>query len=184
MQEQIRRVAGRVRELREIAGVDAAELARGLNVSEEDYGGFEAGTADIPLGALCAIAARFGVELSSILTGEEPRLHVYSVVRAGTGPSVERRTEHRYQSLAPNFSHKRAEPFLVTVDPAPPGGGARPGSHPGQEFLYLLEGELAVVVAGHELLLHPGDALYFDSGAAHTLRAGGAASARVLAVVL
>ena len=184
MQEHIRRVAARVRELREIAGVPAEELARELRVSGEEYRAFEGGGADIPLGVLCAIAARFNVELSALLPGEQPRLHVYSVVRAGKGPSVERRTEHRYQSLAPNFAHKKAEPFLVTVDPAPAGGGARAGSHPGQEFLYVLEGELAVHVDGHEVLLHPGDALYFDAGVPHTLRAAGAASARVLAVVL
>jgi quercetin dioxygenase-like cupin family protein/DNA-binding XRE family transcriptional regulator len=184
MQEHIRKVAARVRELREIAGVPVEQLARELKVSEPDYRAFEDGGADIPLGVLCAIAARFKVELAAVLTGEQPRLHVYSVVRAGTGPSVERRTEHRYQSLAPNIAHKKAEPFLVTVEPAPPGGGARPGSHPGQEFLHLLEGELAVHVDGHEVLLHPGDSLYFDSGAPHTLRAVGASSARVLAVVL
>ena len=184
MQEHIRRIAARVRELREIAGVPAEELARELKVSGEEYRAFESGGADIPLGVLFAIAARFKVELSALLTGEMPRLHVYSVVRAGQGPTVERRTEHRYESLAPNFVHKKAEPFLVTVDPAPPGGGARPGSHPGQEFLHLLEGELAVHVDGHEVLLHPGDSLYFDSGAPHTLRAAGAASARALVVVL
>jgi quercetin dioxygenase-like cupin family protein/DNA-binding XRE family transcriptional regulator len=184
MQEQVRRIAARVRELRESAGVTVPQLAGELKVTEEEYRAFESGGADIPLGALCAIAARFGVELASVLTGEQPRLRVYSVVRAGSGPTVERRTEHRYESLAPNFVHKRAEPFLVTVDPAPPGGGARPGSHPGQEFLYLLEGELNVDVGGHEVRLHPGDALYLDAGASHTLRAAGPASARVLAVVL
>jgi quercetin dioxygenase-like cupin family protein/DNA-binding XRE family transcriptional regulator len=184
MEEHIRKVAARVRELREIAGVSAGQLARELKVSEEDYRAFESGGADIPLGVLCAIAARFDVELAALLTGEMPRLHVYSVVRAGQGPSVERRTEHRYQSLAPNFAHKRAEPFLVTVDPAPAGGGARPGAHPGQEFHHVLEGELAVEIGGHEVLLHPGDSLYFDAGVPHTLRAAGAASARVLVVVL
>jgi mannose-6-phosphate isomerase-like protein (cupin superfamily) len=184
MQEHIRRVAARVRELREIAGVPVAELARDLKVSEADYDAFESGSADIPLGTLYAIAAHFGVELTAVLTGEQPRLHVYSVVRAGKGPSVERRTEHRYESLAPNFVHKKAEPFLVTVAPAPAGGGARPGSHPGQEFHYVLEGELAVLVDGHEVLLHPGDSLYFDAGAPHALRATGPASARVLVVVL
>jgi quercetin dioxygenase-like cupin family protein/DNA-binding XRE family transcriptional regulator len=184
MQEQIRSIAARVRELREIAGVGADGLARELKVPAQEYEAFENGEADIPLGVLCAIAARFGVELSALLTGEQPRLHVYSVVRAGTGPSVERRTEHRYQSLAPNFAHKKAEPFLVAVAPAPPGGGARPGSHPGQEFIHVLEGELAASIDGHEVLLHPGDSLYFDSGVAHTLRAAGSASARLLVVVL
>jgi mannose-6-phosphate isomerase-like protein (cupin superfamily)/DNA-binding XRE family transcriptional regulator len=182
VQEKIRQVASRVRELREIAGVTVGELARDVKVSEEEYAAFESGSADIPLGVLYGIAARFGVELAAVLTGEQPRLLLYSLVRAGDGPSVERRTEHQYQSLAPNFAHMKAEPFLVTVSPAE--SAARPGRHPGQEFIYVLEGELEVRIDGHEVLLHPGDSLYLDSGRPHALRAAGAASARLLAVIL
>ena len=58
------------------------------------------------------------MELSSLLTGEEPRLRVYTVTRAGRGVKVDRRRDYDYQSLAFNFVDKRMEPFLITVEPA------------------------------------------------------------------
>ncbi len=36
-------------------------------------------------------------------------------------------------------------------------------SHPGQEFNYVLNGTVKIVIGKHEMVLHEGDALYFDS---------------------
>jgi quercetin dioxygenase-like cupin family protein len=182
MQQRVRKVAARIRELREIAGVAPDDLARELGIPGETYRSYEEGRADIPLGALYEVAAHFGIELGTLLTGDEPHLHRYAVVRAGDGPLVERRRPYRYHSLAPNFAHKKAEPFLVTIEPSAP--APDPGAHPGQEFLYLLAGTLAVTIGAAEVALGPGDALYFDSGAPHALRATGPEPARVLAVIL
>lgn len=184
MKERVRKVAARIREQRELAGVAPEALARELGISGETYLSYEEGRADIPLGVLYEIAARFGAELGTLLTGDEPHLSRYAVVRAGEGPLVERRRPYRYHSLAPNFAHKKAEPFLVTIEPAAGGAAPDPGAHPGQEFLHLLSGTLAVTIGGREVALGPGDSLFFDSGAPHALRAPGPEPARVLAVIL
>jgi mannose-6-phosphate isomerase-like protein (cupin superfamily) len=134
---------------------------------------------DIPVGILYQIAQRFQVELTTLLTGEEPRLHTYALTRAGQGVSVDRRKDYQYRSLAYNFIHKRAEPFLVTVDPGP----EHFNSHPGQEFHYVLTGTLRVLLDQHELILEPGDSLYFDSSVAHSLTALHNAPAQILAVI-
>ena len=167
MQEQIKQVASRIRELREIFGASVEELARAFQVSEADYRQYESGTVDIPVGILYQLAQRFGVELTTLLTGEEPRLRTYALTRSGQGVSVDRRQQYGYQSLAYNFIHKRAEPFLVTVDPGP----EHFNSHPGQEFHHVLSGTLRVLLDQHELVLGPGDSLYFDSSVAHSLTA-------------
>ncbi len=184
MQEQIRQVANRIRELREIFGVPPAQLAQELQIDPEEYREYESGEADIPLGALYRIAHRFNVEMSALLTGHEPRLHTYALTRAGQGVSVDRRQDYKYQSLAYNFIHKKAEPFLVTVEPKPKGAPEHLNSHPGQEFNYVLEGELCIVLAGHEIVMHSGDSLFFDSGVPHGMRALGGQPALFLAVVL
>ena len=57
-------------------------------------------------------------------------------------------------------------------------------SHPGQELNYALEGALRVVVEGHEVLLKPGDSIYFDSLHSHGMKAVGDAQARFLAVIV
>lgn len=184
MREKIKQVASRIRELREIFGVSVAELAEAFQVPESDYEGYEGGEADIPVGVLYQIAQRFGVELTTLLTGEEPRLRTYALTRSGQGVSVDRREQYGYQSLAYNFIRKRAEPFLVTVEPGAELAPHHVNSHPGQEFHYLLEGTLRVTLDQHQVVLQPGDSLYFDSGVPHSLTALNQAPAKLLAVIL
>jgi transcriptional regulator with XRE-family HTH domain len=184
MQEQIKQVASRIRELREIFGASVEELARAFQVSEADYRQYESGTVDIPVGILYQLAQRFGVELTTLLTGEEPRLRTYALTRAGQGVSVDRRQQYGYQSLAYNFIGKRSEPFLVTVPPAAADAPEHINSHPGQEFHYVLEGTLRVRLDQHQVVLGPGDSLYFDSSVPHSLTALDQAPVRVLTVIL
>ncbi len=183
MHEQIRQIADRIRGLREIARLSAETCAQDLAIPLETYRKYESGAMDIPVSFLYQIAQKFQVELSSILTGEEPRLRIYSVTRAGRGVKVERRKDYDYQSLAFNFLDKRMEPFLVTVDPNPGAAPVSLNAHPGQEFEYVLEGTLKVVVGGHEVVLAPGDAIYFDSSHAHGVVAIGG-PAKFVAVIL
>jgi quercetin dioxygenase-like cupin family protein/DNA-binding XRE family transcriptional regulator len=184
MQDKIKQVADRIRELRAIRGQAVLEVAPHLGLSPEQYTAYESGKVDIPVGVLYQIAHYFEVELSSLLTGEEPRLHTYALTRADKGPSVDRRQDYRYQSLAYNFLHKKAEPFLVTVDPGPEEAPEHLNSHPGQEFNYVLEGTLKIVLGTHELILNQGDSLYFDSGILHGMKALNGMPARFLAVIL
>lgn len=183
MPEKIRNIASRIRELREIAGISPETLAHEFNISRETYLEYESGDVDIPVSFLYKVAHRFNVELTDLLTGESPKLHIYALTRNGAGISVERRKQYRYQSLAYNFIHKKAEPFLVTVDP----GGAGPAgvnSHPGQEFNYVLEGTLKVIIDGHELILETGDSLFFDASFNHGMEALNNKTARFLAIII
>lgn len=183
MMENIRNIASRMRELREIAGVSPVTLAKELDIPGETYLDYESGGVDIPVSFLFKVAHRFGIELTDLLTGESPKLHIYTLVRKDKGVGVERRGQYRYESLAHNFIHKKAEPFLVTVEPSPE-KSPEFNSHLGQEFNYVLEGTLKVIIDGHELVLEEGDALFFDSGCNHLMLAMNGKPARFLAVIL
>lgn len=184
MSDQIKQIAARIKDLREIAGISTETLAKELGISKETYEGYESGDVDIPVSFLYEIANKFKVELSAILTGENPRLRIYSVVRNGKGVSVDRRKEYKYQSLAYNFIHKKAEPFLVTVDPDPEDSPVHYNSHPGQEFNYMIQGNMKVVIDGHEIILNEGDSLFFDSSYNHGMKAVGDKPAKFLAIIL
>lgn len=183
MSENVRKIAMRIRELREIAGVSAETLANEFGIPHDTFHSYERGDSDIPVSLLFKVAHRFNVELTDLLTGESPKLHVYSLTREGQGVSIERRRRYAYRSLACNFIHKKAEPFHVTVQPEPPGTPVSLSSHPGQEFDYLLEGKLKIIIDGHELVLNPGDSLYFDSGYDHGMQALDDRPAKFLAIV-
>jgi mannose-6-phosphate isomerase-like protein (cupin superfamily) len=184
MQDKIKQVADRIHELREIFGTTIPELAREFKVSEEDYRQYESGLVDIPVGILYQLSQRFKIELTALITGEEPRLHTYALTRSGMGVSVDRRTAYKYQGLAHNFIHKRAEPFVVFVEAEPAEAPEHFNSHPGQEFHYVLEGTLHVQLDKHELVLEPGDSLYFDSSVPHSLKALKNAPVKLLAVIV
>ncbi len=184
MSEQIKLIGARLRELREIAGDSVEDIAGELAISPELYSKYENGETDIPVSFLFNAANKFGVELSTLLTGEEPRLKTYSLVKKNKRLVVDRRKEYRYESLAYNFIGKKAEPFIVTVDYKGDDEPVSLNSHPGQEFNLVLEGTLKIVIGKYELILHEGDALYFDSTYEHGMIALDNRPAKFLAVII
>ena len=184
MSNQIKQIAMRIKELREIYGITLESLAKELEIPKDQYEVYESGDTDIPVSFLYKIANRFNVELTAILTGENPKLQTYSLVRKGKGVSVERRKQYKYHSLAYNFINKKIEPFLVTVEPGMESDPKSYNSHPGQEFNYVLEGELKIIIDGHELILKEGDSLFFDSSIKHGMRSLGNKPAKFLAIIM
>jgi mannose-6-phosphate isomerase-like protein (cupin superfamily) len=184
MQEKIKEIAARIRDLREVSQISAADMAKHLGLPLSAYQGYEDGTDDIPASLLCEVASRLQVDLGILLTGETPHMHVFTVTRSGKGAEVERRRQYRYQSLAANLVHKKAEPFLVTVDPRPAGTPVETNSHPGQEFDFVLEGSLRVAIHDNEIVLNAGDSLFFDSNYPHGMQALGGRPCRFLAIIL
>jgi len=184
MQEKIKEIADRVRELRELSDVSVKEMAEYLKVSDETYQKFETGIEDIPASLLFEIAHKLHIDMATLLTGEEPRMNIFTVTRDEKGVSVERRKQYGYQNLAEKFIHKKAEFFVVSVEPKPYGTKPEKNSHAGQEFNYLLEGTLKVYIHDNEIVLKKGDSIYFNSNYEHAMEALEGKPAKFLAVIL
>ncbi|AFD00643.1 transcriptional regulator (Cupin domain/ Helix-turn-helix.) [Methanocella conradii HZ254] len=182
MQERIKEVADRIKELRNILGISIDDMSGYLKVGREKYLRYENGEEDIPASVLYEISRKLGVEMSILLTGETPRMHYFTVTRKGKGVSVERRKQYKYQSLAANFINKKAEPFIVTVDPNKT--EVQTNSHPGQEFNYILEGSLKLIIRDNEIVLNEGDSIYFDSSCEHAMVALNGRPAKFLAIIM
>jgi quercetin dioxygenase-like cupin family protein/DNA-binding XRE family transcriptional regulator len=184
MTEQIKQIAERIKEIREISGTSAETLAGRLGISPETYHDFENGLTDIPVGIIFNISEIFNVEMSVLLGGDNPKLRIYGVVRNGKGLKLERRKQYRYESLAYNFIHKKAEPFMVTVNPGPENSMMEFNSHPGQEFNYVIKGTMKTIIDGHEIILNEGDSIFFNSGYKHAMKAMNDEEVKFLAIVL
>lgn len=184
MTEELKQIASRIKVTREIAGISAQEAANNIELPIERYLEIEQGAQDIPLSLLYKLAHLFKIDLSTLIVGENPRLHVYCIDRKGHGVSVERRKNYKYDSLAFNFINKKAEPFIVTVDPSIEAVAPAFNSHPGQEFNYVLEGTLKIIIDSHEIILNEGDSVYFDSNYKHTMMAANLKPVRLLAMIL
>ncbi|MEZ4598859.1 MAG: XRE family transcriptional regulator [Syntrophotaleaceae bacterium] len=183
MQQKIREIATRIQELRELSGIEASQMARKLDISTEAYQNIESGIEDIPVGLLFRIASELKADPTLLLSGESPRLQVFTVTRQGKGISVERRKQYTYQSLAANFINKKIEPLLVTVEPNTRENGPIKASHPGQEFNYVLEGRLRIHLHDHDIVLEPGDSIFYDSNHEHAMEALDGRPARFLAII-
>ncbi|MEI7829286.1 MAG: XRE family transcriptional regulator [Prolixibacteraceae bacterium] len=184
MTDQLQSIAARIKELREISGISVESFARELNVETGLLHDYECGNTDIPVGFLIRLANRFKMELSALLSGDQPKLHVYSVVRKGKGLNVDRRKQYTYENLAYNFIHKKVEPFIVTVTPYPESLTPEFNAHPGQEFNIVMDGSLMIIVDGHEIVLNEGDSIYFDSGYQHAMKALNNKEAKFLALII
>ena len=177
-------IASRIHELRELNEISEEEMAKKLNVDVPRYRVLESGTEDISASLLNEIAHLLRVDLALLLTGKESRMNTFTVTRAGKGISVQRRHQYQYQSLAGNFSGKKAEPFLVTCPVSGEKAEVSLNRHPGQEMDYVLEGDLKVVVCGNTTILHPGDCIFYDSSYPHGMAAVGDKPAKFIAIIM
>jgi transcriptional regulator with XRE-family HTH domain len=184
MNEEIMQIAQRIRALRDIKGISTEDMASYLELKISVYEALESGSVDISVAVLVKISQKLNVEFSALLTGENPRLHQYCVVRKGHGAHVERMKQYTYESLAYNFMHKKSEPFLVFVKPVPEDTKLDFNAHPGQEFNYILEGDLAIYFEDHVIELHEGDSIYFDSSHKHAMKAKEGKPVRFLALIM
>ncbi len=168
---QIQLIALRIRDLRDIAGLTVEEIAERTGIDVAEYQAYETGTSDFSFSHLFNIAEALGVDISDLLTGESPRLHGYVLTRKDKGLKFHRRSQYEYHHLAYNFRDKMAEPFIVTVGEDEKGVVKQAHSHEGQEFDYVIEGTLKIVLGGNELYLQPGDSLYYNSALPHAMYA-------------
>ena len=183
MKPHIKEIASRIILLREDSNMTQEELASKIKISFKEYIAYENGDVDFPVSVLDDIAGLFNIELSTIITGEEPKMHIYSVTRKGKGAASKRREEYSYEALAANFSHKNMEPFLVTVKPSDSNEPFAQNSHNGKEFDYIIEGSMEIMINGKIIKLEEGDSIFFDSSYSHGMKAIGDTICKFLAII-
>ena len=185
MTDQLRDIGRRLFMLRDAQDLTAAEMAAKLGESEGSYVAYEGGERDFSFSFLYNAANILGVDVLDIISGESPKLSTCCLVRKGGGFAVNRREAYDYMHLAFTFRDKKAEPFMVSVEPGKEGAAELiKHAHDGQEFNYMVEGSMEFHIGDMTYELGEGDSVYFDSGTPHAMRATGKGTARFLAVVL
>jgi quercetin dioxygenase-like cupin family protein len=183
MSEQVKQIAMRILDLREISNYTVERMAAALDVPVEEYRRIESGEIDIPISFLVKVGEVFHVDMTELLTGETPRLNVLSVTRAGKGQDITRHDQYVYKNLGYNFAHRKIEPLYVTI-PAGANRDMAANSHDGQEFDYILSGTMRLRVGKNEVVLKAGDSVYYDSRTPHALQAAGDEPVHFLAMVI
>ncbi len=175
MDRQLKNIASRIKELRSILGMTAEQLAAVTNTSVDYYLASENGENDFSFTFVHNCAKAFGVDITDLIAGETAKLTSHSVVRRGDGLPLERRKGFKYEHLASNFRDRLSEPFLVRAK-YEAGAETKPialSTHEGEEFDYILSGNLKVNIGGHTNILGPGDTVYYNSSEPHGMVAVG-----------
>ena len=182
MNHQLLEIGTRLAALREICDLSSEDMATKLDMSVDDYLAFERGQTDFSFSFLYNAAQILGVDVLDIMSGESPKLSTCTVVKNGKGYTVRKDNCYDYMHLAHTFRNKKGEPFLVTVEPAntPP----VMHEHDGQEFNYIISGEIMFYIGDISYSLTKGDSVYFDSGVPHAEKAVGNGPAQFIAVVM
>ena len=186
METKIYEIAQRIRVLREIMSISAEEMAEKVGVSLAQYKTYEEGEKDFGFTFLYQCASVFGVDIVELLTGEDPKLRFYTIVRAGQVLPMVRREGFTYYHLAYRMKDKLSEPFLVTAPYREEEQNAplELNHHLGQEFDYILKGSLKVQLEDHIEILNEGDSIYYDSSYGHGMIAVGQKDCVFLAFVM
>lgn len=184
MNDQIKQIAERLAGLRDALEISPEEMAKVCKISPEEYLKLESGTVDISVSLLHQISQAYGVELTTLMFGDEPKMSTYFITRNGKGTTVERTKAYKYQSLAAGFAGRKGDPFLVTVHPKPEEEPIYLNSHPGQEFNLVLRGRLFLQINNKEVILEEGDSIYFNSELPHGMKALDGEKVCFLAIIL
>ncbi|MGI6005747.1 MAG: helix-turn-helix domain-containing protein [Christensenellales bacterium] len=184
MNEQLKWIARRIIELREIRGISAQEMAEKIGMPFHEYKEYEAGKNDFTFSLIFQIAGELDVDFTELITGDRAKLQRYSVVRKGKGLAFNRRKAYRYFHLAPTFRNRIAEPFLTTVQYDPANTPKPLNRHEGQEFDYVLEGRMKIRLGDDEIELSEGDSVYYDSQLPHNMTALDEKDCTFIAVIM
>jgi transcriptional regulator with XRE-family HTH domain len=181
-------VGGKIKQIREMKKVSIEELAVRSGMELAMIQKIEQEKNIPSLAPLVKIARALGVRLGTFLDDSDSYGPV--VVRSGeyqkgarfTSQSSEAREHLNFFSLAFDKAGRNMEPFIVEIEPGQQSDYML-SSHEGEEFIYVLEGEIEINYGKEVYRLAKGDSIYLDSIVLHNVHAGNNNFAKILAVV-
>jgi len=162
-----------LRQLRAKRRLSLAQVARAVGISVGFLSALERSQMSGSVGTLRKLARFYKTSILDFFDTQEARsLQVRPRERKvlDAGPGV------RMELLA--WGNTVMEPHLFRV--APGSGSGDSYTHEGEEFLYVLRGELQIAVNEDEYRLKPGDSFYFESATPHHWKNPGRAETWVL----
>ncbi len=178
LQLELTKLGTRLRNLRSQRGWTLEDLAHRAGVSEAYLSRLEGGDRQASLAVLFGLAQAFGIALPSLFE-PEPQDATCVVVRAGSTASQQGHGLS-YHSLSVGDRFTNLQPIRVTVPVNRPGDCLY--EHDGEEWLYVLSGQLGLVFSDEEYTLSVGDAAHFDARRPHRLLAKGEEDAEIILV--
>lgn len=153
-------IGERLRKLRLGRGESLAPVAKAAGVSVGFLSALERGHMSASVSTLRRLARFYRVNILSLFDPSQSnpgrvRPTERKILNAGRGVRME----------LLSWGNTVMEPHLFRI--APEAGSGDPYTHEGEEFIYVLSGDLEINLHGEEHLLKPGDSFYFESSTPH-----------------
>jgi quercetin dioxygenase-like cupin family protein len=177
-------IGRRIQKIREQKGISISDLSQLTGFDKQMLQDIEKGDVCPQLGTVIKLSKALDSALERLI-GDEGR-KLYAVTRrderkviARTTTSHGHRPAYTYMSLAPEVKGRHMEALMVELEEM---SDEETSVHAGEEFIYVLDGVVALQIGDEHFELKPGDSAYYLSTTAHLLSAKGG-KAKILAVI-
>lgn len=182
--EGIEAIGQRIKTLREEKGLSLDELSKLTGFDVELLSNIESNKVQPQLGTVIKLSKALDSAFSRLVSGVGDRL--YSITRRHEQKVISRSTSQKgqkqvylYKSLAPEVKGRHMEALIVKLEENP---YKEMSVHEGEEFIYVLDGVVALNIGQDSYDLEPGDSAYYLSTTPH-LVASKSGKATILAVL-
>jgi transcriptional regulator with XRE-family HTH domain len=185
-----RHIGSKIKGLRETKNLTIEEVAQNSGLTVEQVSSIENDQNLPSLGPLIKVARALGVRLGTFMDDYDELGPI--VCRAAdhnedtsisfSNDAVDARKHMEYHPLAQQKAGRHMEPFIIDINPEE-SNEFQLSVHEGEEFVYVMEGEVEIVYGKDKYLLKQGDSIYYDSIVNHHLHGAPGKSARILAVI-
>jgi transcriptional regulator with XRE-family HTH domain len=183
-------VGFKIKGIRESKKLTIEEISERSGLSVEQITSIENDEYLPSLGPLIKIARALGVRLGTFMDDNDALGPV--VCRAEdrekessisfSNDATDARKNMEYHPLAQQKAGRHMEPFIIDIAPND-NLDYKLSAHEGEEFIYVMQGEIELVYGKETYHLHEGDTIYYDSIVKHHLHGAPGKSAKILAVV-
>jgi DNA-binding transcriptional MerR regulator/mannose-6-phosphate isomerase-like protein (cupin superfamily) len=153
-------IGARLRRLRTQRGRSLAEVAAAAGISVGFLSALERSQMSASVGTLRRLARYYRTNILDFFDATDSNTRL---VRPAQRKILEAGPGVRMELLA--WGNKALEPHLFRI--APKAGSGESYAHEGEEFLFVLRGELNIALAGEEYHLKRGDSFCFESTTPH-----------------
>jgi len=184
----IRNVGVKIETIRNQKNITIDQLAERCGFSVDMMTRIEQDQSIPSLGHLIKVARVLGVRLGTFLDDMDnlgPIVTRKSTLRQGISFSNKNSGTNAnldFYPLASDKSGRHMEPFIVDIKPSQL-KDFNLSSHEGEEFIYVLSGNVEISYGKQTYLLAEGDSIYYDSLVDHHVHSADQAPAQILGVV-
>jgi transcriptional regulator with XRE-family HTH domain len=183
-------VGSKIRSIRESKGLSLEEVAERSGLSLEQITSIETDQNLPSLGPLIKIARALGVRLGTFMDDNDALGPIVTRAKdreadksiSFSNDATDARKHMEYHPLAQHKAGRHMEPFIIDINPENT-LNYQLSAHEGEEFIYVMEGQIELEYGKEKYLLDEGDSIYYDSIVKHHLHGAPGKSAKILAVV-